>query len=93
SRSLMFRRRSIAAAGAGQFGTMLLYFGRMFDEKSAQALAIQYGGSVKPKNAAALLTLHGVDGALIGGASLHANQFLAIVRAGNRAARTKGESG
>ena len=68
-------------------------FGRMFGKKSAQALAIQYGGSVKPKNAAALLTLHGVDGALIGGASLHANQFLAIVRAGNRAARTKGESG
>ena len=54
----------------------------MFDEKSAQALAIQYGGSVKPDNAAALLSRHGVDGALIGGASLHAEQFLAIVRTG-----------
>jgi triosephosphate isomerase (TIM) len=57
-------------------------FGQMFEEKSAQTLAIQYGGSVKPENAAALLSQHGVDGALIGGASLHADQFLAIVRAG-----------
>jgi triosephosphate isomerase (TIM) len=58
--------------------------GQMFDEKWARALVIQYGGSVKPENAAALLSRHGVDGALIGGASLNANQFLAIVRAGIR---------
>ena len=57
-------------------------FGRMFDEESAQTLAIQYGGSVKPQNAAAMLGRRGVDGALIGGASLNAEQFLAIVRAG-----------
>jgi triosephosphate isomerase len=57
-------------------------FGQMFGGKSAQALAIQYGGSVKPENAAALLGRPGVDGALIGGASLRADQFLAIVRAG-----------
>ena len=64
----------------------------MFGEPSAQALAILYGGSVKPENAAALLSRHGVDGALIGGASLHADQFLAIVRAGIRAPQTEGES-
>lgn len=64
-------------------------FGQMFEEKSAQTLAIQYGGSVKPENAAALLSRHGVDGALIGGASLNAEQFLAIVRAG---IQTEGES-
>ena len=57
-------------------------FGLMFDEKSALTVAIQYGGSVKPENAAALLSRPGVDGALIGGASLNAGQFLAIVRAG-----------
>ncbi len=57
-------------------------FGRMFDEKSAQTLDIEYGGSVKPDNAAALLSRHGVDGALVGGASLHADEFLAIIRAG-----------
>ena len=57
-------------------------FGQMFDEKSARMLAIQYGGSVKPDNAAAILAQPDVDGALIGGASLHADPFLAIVRAG-----------
>jgi triosephosphate isomerase len=56
--------------------------GYMFGEKSAQALVIQYGGSVKPENAAALLSQPGVDGALIGGASLQAGQFLDIVWAG-----------
>ena len=67
-------------------------FSQMFDEKSAQALVIQYGGSVKPENAAAMLSPHGVDGALIGGASLHADQFLAIVRAGISEPQTKGKS-
>ena len=57
-------------------------FGQMFGEKSAQALAIQYGGSVKPDNAAGFLGRPGVDGAFIGGASLQADQFLAIIRAG-----------
>ncbi len=66
-------------------------FGQMFDEKSAQALVIQYGGSVKPENAAALLSRPGVDGALIGGASLHAEEFLAIVRAGIIESQTGGK--
>ena len=57
-------------------------FSRMFGEQSAQALTIQYGGSVKPENAAAFLGGQGVDGVLIGGASLQADQFLAIIRAG-----------
>ena len=49
-------------------------------------------GSVKPENAASMLTPHGVDGALIGGASLHAGQFLAIVRVRISEAQTKGKS-
>ncbi len=57
-------------------------FGQMFGEKSGQTLTIQYGGSVKPDNAAALLGRSGVDGALVGGASLHADEFLAIIGAG-----------
>jgi triosephosphate isomerase len=56
--------------------------GQLFDETSADAIAIQYGGSVKPDNAAAFLSRPGIDGALIGGASLHADEFLAIVRSG-----------
>jgi len=55
---------------------------RRFGEETARALPIQYGGSVKPENAAALLGQPDVDGALVGGASLKAEQFLAIVRAG-----------
>ena len=39
---------------------------------------ILYGGSLKPGNAKDLLTVENVDGALIGGASLHADEFLAI---------------
>jgi triosephosphate isomerase len=42
---------------------------------------ILYGGSVKPSNAAALLALPEVGGALVGGASLVAEDFLAIARA------------
>jgi triosephosphate isomerase len=66
--------------------------GQMFGEKSAQTLVIQYGGSVKPENAAALLGRPGVDGALIGGASLDAGQFLSIVRAGISEPQTQGKS-
>jgi triosephosphate isomerase len=56
--------------------------GKMASEETARALPIQYGGSVKPENAAVLLSQPDVDGALVGGASLKADQFLAIVRAG-----------
>jgi triosephosphate isomerase len=42
---------------------------------------IQYGGSVKPSNAAELLSAPDVDGALVGGASLEADDFARIVRA------------
>ncbi len=43
-------------------------------------IRVLYGGSVKPDNAASLLSLDDVDGALVGGASLDAAQFLAIAR-------------
>jgi triosephosphate isomerase (TIM) len=42
-------------------------------------IRILYGGSVKPDNASGLLKAQNVDGALVGGASLHAGEFLAIV--------------
>jgi triosephosphate isomerase len=50
---------------------------------------IQYGGSVEPDNAASFFTAQGVDGALIGGASLHADQFIAIVRAAINQAKSE----
>jgi len=52
-----------------------------FGDKTAAALRIQDGGSVKPDNAPALLRQPDVDGALVGGASLNADHFLAVVRA------------
>jgi triosephosphate isomerase len=46
----------------------------------ADGIRIQYGGSVKPENAAELMSQPDVDGALVGGASLEAGSFAAIVR-------------
>jgi triosephosphate isomerase len=48
---------------------------------AAEAIRIQYGGSVKPDNAADLLSRQHIDGALVGGASLKADSFAGIVRA------------
>jgi triosephosphate isomerase len=48
---------------------------------SGAEIRILYGGSVKPANAAELLGIADVDGALVGGASLKAADFLAIVAA------------
>ncbi|MBL8013851.1 MAG: triose-phosphate isomerase [Candidatus Omnitrophica bacterium] len=53
---------------------------RMFSEDVAQAVRIQYGGSVKPENTAELLGQEDIDGALVGGASLKADSFSAIVK-------------
>ncbi len=47
---------------------------------AADSIRIQYGGSVKPENAAELMAQADVDGALVGGASLKAKDFLAIVK-------------
>jgi len=46
--------------------------------KTGEAIRILYGGSVKAANAKQLLTVDNVDGALVGGASLHPDEFLAI---------------
>jgi triosephosphate isomerase len=53
---------------------------QLFDNKVAQALRIQYGGSVKPSNAAELMSMPDIDGGLVGGASLKADDFCEIVR-------------
>ncbi len=51
----------------------------LFGNSVAEALIIQYGGSVKPENAQSLLTRQDIDGALIGGACLKADSFSAII--------------
>ncbi|HLP97864.1 MAG TPA: triose-phosphate isomerase [Sideroxyarcus sp.] len=54
------------------------------DAQVAQALTILYGGSVKAANAAELFAKADIDGGLIGGAALIADEFLAICRAGQQ---------
>ncbi|MEI7696052.1 MAG: triose-phosphate isomerase [Chlorobium sp.] len=53
----------------------------LYGDDAAQGLRIQYGGSVKPSNAAELFAMPNIDGGLIGGASLNAADFAAIITA------------
>jgi triosephosphate isomerase len=53
----------------------------MYNPSASDGLIIQYGGSVKPDNAADLLGQPDIDGALVGGASLQADSFTKIVKA------------
>jgi len=55
--------------------------GKLYDSTVADEIRIQYGGSVKPENAAELLSQPDIDGALVGGASLKADSFVEIVKA------------
>lgn len=55
----------------------------LFTQADADRLVIQYGGSMNAKNAGELLSMPNIDGGLIGGASLNADDFSAIVKAAN----------
>jgi triosephosphate isomerase len=52
---------------------------QLFGDDTASAIRIQYGGSMKPTNAAELMSMPDVDGGLVGGASLKAEDFVAII--------------
>lgn len=54
---------------------------KLFSAEVAEQVVIQYGGSVKADNALELLSQPNIDGALVGGASLKSDSFLAIVQA------------
>lgn len=56
--------------------------GDFVNGEAADAVRIQYGGSVKPANVDELLSQSDIDGALVGGASLEADSFLKLVEAG-----------
>ena len=51
----------------------------LYNEEVADAVIIQYGGSVKPANATDIMNMSNIDGALVGGASLKANDFIEII--------------
>lgn len=55
--------------------------GDLYGTDVAEATRIQYGGSMKPENAAELMDMPDIDGGLIGGASLKVDPFMAIVNA------------
>lgn len=52
----------------------------IYSEETAQKVRVQYGGSVKPDNIAGFMAQPDIDGALVGGASLTADSFLALVK-------------
>lgn len=51
----------------------------LYDEDTADEMIIQYGGSVKPANATDIMNMDEIDGALVGGASLKAKDFMEII--------------
>jgi triosephosphate isomerase len=74
-------RNAMPADAQAVHRAIRLELASLYDEGTAEAMRIQYGGSVKPDNAAALCAEPDVDGFLVGGASLQAAGFLAIVSA------------
>ena len=74
--------RTATAQQAGEVcGYIRSVVAKLYTQAAADALTIQYGGSMNAKNAAELLAQPDVDGGLIGGASLKAPDFAAIVAA------------
>jgi triosephosphate isomerase len=51
----------------------------LYDEDTADEIIIQYGGSVKPENISDIMDMPEIDGALVGGASLDPEKFMAII--------------
>jgi triosephosphate isomerase (TIM) len=58
---------------------------KLYSDGLAEEISILYGGSVKPENSQELMKQKDVDGALVGGASLDAKSFAAIVLSANKA--------
>ena len=52
----------------------------LYSDKAAEEIIIQYGGSMNAKNAAELLSMENIDGGLIGGAALKAEDFIGIAK-------------
>lgn len=72
--------RTATAAQAQEVHAAVRAILRELAPAAAESVRIQYGGSVKPENAAELMSQPDVDGALVGGASLKAQDFVGIVK-------------
>lgn len=66
-------------------GAIRAVVSELFGTETAEAIRIQYGGSVKPENIVELLSKEHIDGALVGGASLQAESYLKLLEAGANA--------
>ena len=80
--NLVVAYEPVWAIGTGKTATPELAEEAHAFVKSILDVPVLYGGSVKPENAAELLERPGIDGALVGGASLQLDSFTAICRAG-----------
>jgi triosephosphate isomerase len=80
-----------AAQAAEVHGYLRGLLSELSSKETAQRVRIVYGGSVKADSADALLAEQDIDGALVGGASLAAPGFIAIVRKAARGAASRGE--
>ena len=58
---------------------MRVLLSEIADDQTASVVRIQYGGSVKPDNVKSLMAKPDIDGALVGGASLNIDSFLALL--------------
>ncbi len=77
--------RTATSEQAGEVGTSIrATIRKMYGARAARSVTIQYGGSMNASNASELLAQLDVDGGLIGGASLKAGDFAAIVQAANQ---------
>ena len=65
-------------------GYLRMLLTQVWDESVAQTVRIQYGGSVRPENIAALMAERDIDGALVGGASLDATSFAQLLMYGRK---------
>ena len=72
--------RLLVADGEEVIGLIRRTVGSMFSTPTADAMRIQYGGSVKPGNIRELMAHPEIDGALVGGASLDPEEFALIVK-------------
>ena len=83
--SILRRAADVTAEQAAEVCTFIRTTVRhLYGARIARSITIQYGGSMKPANAAELLAQPDIDGGLIGGASLNPEDFIAIINAANQ---------